>query len=316
MSKNTKIEWCDHTFNPWWGCTKVSAGCKNCYASTFANRFGVKWGPAAERRVSSEKVWAEVMTWERAAAKAGTCAKVFCGSMCDWAEGLPMQIPLLKRLFELIQATPNLRWLMLTKRPENIGLIMAQIKPGYGVGWTLASEYPNVWLGASVEDQHNADTRIPALLAHPASIHFLSAEPLLGEIDLGQWLLSECDRAENDLLELECEPSGFAKSQAKVNWVIVGGESGRNARPMHKQWASNIRSQLDLYGVPFFFKQWGEWVDTKEWVEHRDYEDKRYPCHHWSVGTGELFPDSALKVGRKKAGDKLEGSEWHDMPAC
>lgn len=174
MGAETKIEWCDHTFNPWIGCTKVSPGCANCYAAvntfTRAQRAHGRelWGPDAARHVTSEAKWREPIRWDAAAKAAGIRRRVFCASMADVFEDRPDLAEPRARLAYVIGKTPNLDWLLLTKRPENIARL-----------WITDVVPPNVWLGTTVEDQERADERIPHLLAVPAAVRFLSVEPLL-----------------------------------------------------------------------------------------------------------------------------------------
>lgn len=254
MSEKTGISWTDHTFNPWWGCTKVSPGCKNCYAETFSARYGHDiWGPGKERRTFGAKHWAEPMKWDDAAARDGVRRRVFCASMADVFDP---EAPAEERalLWPLIRLTPNLDWLLLTKRPE---LAAGMLPKDWGDG------YPNVWLGTSVENQEYADERIPVLLNIPARIRFLSVEPLLGPVDLSRFMgapgpdghCARCGAVTFDLEagDHECPP-GFGPT---VDWVIVGGESGANRRPMQLEWASAVKHLCDGAGVAFWFKQIG-----------------------------------------------------------
>ena len=221
MAQDSKIEWTDATFNPWWGCTKVSDGCKFCYAHTIANRFGHEiWGPGATRRTFGENHWREPLRWNRRAQDNGERTRVFCASMADvFDPEAPTEER--ERLWQLIRDTPNLDWQILTKRPH----LIAQDLPS---DWE--DGYPNVWLGTSVEDERVVN-RIEALTNVPAIVHFLSLEPLIGPISQ---------------LPLE-----------GIEWAIVGGESGPGARPMNAQWVEDIRLQCETENVPFFFKQWG-----------------------------------------------------------
>lgn len=175
MGVETKIQWTDHTFNAWWGCTKVSAGCDHCYAEAFDHRLGgAHWGAGAARKVFKDKHWSEPRRWNEAARKAGKRARVFCSSMADVFDSEAPEGELTK-LWELIRETPWLDWQLLTKRPHRI----AQSLPAdWGDGW------PNVWLGTTVENQEQAELRIPRLLAVAARVRFLSCEPLLGQVDL------------------------------------------------------------------------------------------------------------------------------------
>lgn len=234
MGAQTGIAWTDHTFNPWWGCTKVSEGCRNCYADTFARRTGHDiWGPGKPRRTFGAAHWAEPLKWNAAAEKAGKRARVFCASMADVFDA---EAPAgeLDRLWALIRATPWLDWQLLTKRPERIG---ANLPADWGTG------YRNVWLGTSVENQQAAEVRIPTLASVPAAVRFLSCEPLLGPLDLsGEW----CDHDGHDF-----------QVNLDFQWVIIGGESGPNHRPMDMAWARDLQAWCARSGVACFYKQDG-----------------------------------------------------------
>jgi len=224
--KDSKIEWTDHTFNPWIGCTKISEACQRCYAETQeAVRFKrVEWGPGKPRRRTTPASWRQPRRWNRAAAAAGARARVFCASLADVFDA---EVPEAWRadLFEVIRATGHLDWLLLTKRPENLERML----PGdWGAGW------PNVWLGTTAENQRRADERLPLLLRVPAAVRFASCEPLLGRIDLTSSLA------------------------AGLTWVIVGGETGHGARALDPAWARDLRDQCAAQSVAFHFKQWGD----------------------------------------------------------
>ena len=237
MGENSKIEWTHHTFNPWWGCMKVSDGCANCYAETFAKRTGHSiWGPATttQRRTFGDKHWAEPLKWNDEAEKAGERRRVFCASMADVFEEHPQLHAERMRLWELIQRTPWLDWLLLTKRPENVGWFAP-------TRWQTDGYPGNVWIGTSVENQAMADKRIPILATIPAAVRFLSCEPLLGPLDLATWFYSMMTD------DYSCA----------IDWVIVGGESGPKARPMSPDWVRSVRDQCNGAGVAFHFKQWG-----------------------------------------------------------
>ena len=259
MGENSKIEWTDHTFNPWIGCTKVSSGCANCYAETrMDHRFNVvKWGKGQPRKRTSNANWKLPLQWNKAEESkrvdhAGFVAakkpRVFCASLADWLDD---EVPAewLFDLITLIHKTPSLDWLLLTKRPENFmsrllaAASQCTIDPLDVVdrieAWISGDRIPlNVWIGTSVENQETADTRIPHLLKIPAKIRFLSMEPLLGPVNLHN--RHQCDA--------DCWMSN-------IHWVIVGGESGPGARPMNKTWVRNIKNQCG--NIPFLFKQWG-----------------------------------------------------------
>lgn len=233
MAENSRIEWTTHTFNAWTGCAKVSPACRFCYAESWDKRFndGDRWGVNAARPVTSDANWRKPLAWDRAAAAAGRRDRVFCASLADVFEARDDLIQPRARLWRLIEATPNLDWLLLTKRPENmLSMIPWGINP-----------WPNVWLGTTVEDQQRADERIPILLDTPAAVRFLSCEPLLGPVDLNE---AACPWE-------QCWGTN-------VDWVICGGESGgRHARPMQQEWARSLRDQCQAAGVVFHFKQWG-----------------------------------------------------------
>lgn len=236
MSKNSAIEWTHHTFNPWWGCTKISPACDNCYAATWARRFKrAEWGPDAARVSASEERWKEPLKWNRDAAARGTRARVFCLSMGDVFEMRSELDPLRGRLWKLIEETPSLDWQLLTKRPGNVlGM----------VPWTTV--WPaNVWLGATVEDQKWAARRLPLLVEIPSAVRFVSCEPLLEAIDLTEWLTR-------------------VGTRRGIDWVIAGGESGVGARPTGVSAVASLRDQCREAGVPFFFKQWGAWWPKTE----------------------------------------------------
>lgn len=315
MAENSKIQWCHHTFNPWRGCSKVSEGCKLCYAETLSGRnpkmLGI-WGPNGTRVVASETAWKEPVKWNRWAAD-GTCynchgkslrdthgkcevcngtgnigpyrARVFCASLADVFEDWNGQMSnssgqllsriegaceiitkmheVRERLFKLIDATPNLDWLLLTKRPENIERMMKENQPPLHPSFNaqrspeetnedyarrLVRNYvvrPNLWLGVSVENQKAADERIPILLKTPAAVRFLSCEPLLGPLDLSEWMS-----------EIEID-YGAVLGGSGIDWAIVGGESGPGARPFQIDWARSLIKQCKAADVACFFKQTG-----------------------------------------------------------
>lgn len=299
MGANSKIEWTHHTFNPWWGCVKVSPGCEHCYAETFSKRTGHHiWGPAAttQRRLFGPKHWAEPLKWNREAEAAGERRRVFCASMADVFEDHPQVIEAREKLFRLIDRTPALDWLLLTKRPENIERL-------WPFGWYDDQfTWPNIWIGTSVENQQQADERIPELLQVPTAVRFLSCEPLLGAVDISHWL-EERYGCGGEAANASCEECWWQLNT--IHWVIVGGESGPKARPMHPDWARSLRDQCTAAGVAFHFKQWGEWLPT--------YPDTPKPeanvkCHEWNGGV------CGWKVGKKSAGRLLDGREWNEYP--
>lgn len=262
MAENTKIQWTTHTFNPWRGCTKISPGCTNCYAETMSHRnpsvLGV-WGDNGTRVVASESMWREPLKWDKAAKAAGKRHRVFCASLADVFEGRPELASPRKRLGQLILDTPNLDWLLLTKRPRNWAVAARDMWIRFDDSYPLP---PNVWVGVSVEDQQRADERIPLLLQIPASVRFLSCEPLLGPVDFSKSVpCGECGSLDSDrgygcFNGNECVDVGWF-GKAGLHWVIVGGESGGGSRPFDIAWARSIRDQCRAAGVAYFFKQAG-----------------------------------------------------------
>ena len=241
MGRETGIAWCHHTFNPWWGCVKISPACTNCYAESLDARWGGDhWGPNTERKIASERYWKSPLAWDRAAERDGVRRRVFCASMSDVFEDRRDLDEHRRRLWRLIEDTPNLDWLLLTKRPQNIATMLPV--PLIKSPTTLVPFFRNVWLGTTVENQEYADERIATLLANPAVVHFISAEPLLGELDLAPWVGPIDD------------PETGAPLQS-LAWVITGSESGRGARPQNVDWFRSLRDQCEAAGIAFLFKQ-------------------------------------------------------------
>lgn len=299
MSENSKIEWTDHTFNPWEGCQKVGLGCDHCYAETrnarFAGGTAVNWGPGAPRRRTSAANWRKPLAWNAAHeaffAEHGRRQRVFCASLADVFDNA-VDPAWRADLFELIERTPNLDWLLLTKRIGNVqGMVpLPWISKPFQHGPNPANIYPagwpaNVWLGASIVNQVEADRDIPKLVALHAHVKFLSMEPLLGPVDLRGNLPGErALRWHRPMLNM-------------LDWVIVGGESGPGARPMHPAWAQSLRDQCAAAGVPFLFKQWGEWALAGE---------------RRSI-LGCTLHDMT-RVGKKAAGRLLDGVQHDGFP--
>jgi protein gp37 len=261
MAERSKIEWTDHTFNPWWGCQRVSPACDHCYAETMAKRFGHKvWGAKSLRRFFGEPHWAAPVRWNTDAAAAGVRRRVFSASMADVFEKRAELDPWREKLWALIRATPALDWLLLTKRPQ---LIASRLPADWGNG------YRNVWLGTTTENQTEADRRLPHLMGVPARVHFVSAEPLLGALDLAPWMTG---------------------GERQLGWVIAGGESGPAARPSDSEWFRALRDQCSGAGVPFHFKQWGNWGPASD---------------------GQL-----VRMTKGKAGRRLEDRTWDGLPTA
>ncbi len=310
MGQNSKIEWTHHTFNPWTGCAKVSPGCTRCYAESWAKRSGlVIWGQDGTRRVTSDSNWKQPFKWARDAEREGVKKRVFCASLADVFEDRTELIEPRERLWGVIYDTAkHLDWLLLTKRPENIN----------GMTWNHIAKL--CWIGTTAENQEYADKRIPHLLATPAAVRFLSVEPMLGAVDARRWLqIGEAEVITEGLL--------LPKTQIRrsLHWVIVGGESGPGARPMHPDWARSMRDQCAAAGVPFYFKQHGEWVvasdengisgsmmpEDGERFTWLGFDGKtQNPSSH-----GLADPVYAMAhVGKKAAGRLLDGREWNEFP--
>lgn len=282
MGEKTGIEWTDHTFNGWWGCTKVSPACDNCYAETVAQRFGVKWGLGEARRFFGDRHWNEPLKWNRKAEKARTPAKVFVNSMADVFDNEVAQEHR-DRLWALMRATPWLKWLVLTKRISNA---REMLPADWGDG------YPNVALGITVINQSEAERDIPRLKAIPAWMRFLSCEPLLGRIDLGRCKYEDCPDMVPQVVTGgrmgNSEPPKCCDDPAAIvtgiDWIITGGESGTHARMIDPSHYRYLRDQCVAVGISFFFKQWGEWLGN-------------------------------VRVGKHAAGREIDGEMWSQFPA-
>ncbi|AIT21976.1 phage Gp37/Gp68 family protein [Burkholderia thailandensis E254] len=299
MSENSKIEWTDSTFNPWEGCQKVGPGCDHCYAESrnarFAGGTAVNWGAGAPRRRTSAANWRKPLQWNRDGtfyAIHGRRRRVFCASLADVFDN---EVDLLWRrdLFRLIADTPNLDWLLLTKRIGNVPTMLRHI----GV-----DRLPdNVWLGATIVNQAEAERDIPKLLAVPARVRFLSMEPLLGPVDLTilKTKVDGIECAHNALTNSVWHPLWEGPESLGgngIDWVIVGGESGPGARPMHPDWARSLRDQCAATGVAFHFKQHGEWAPGSG-----DFGAGRFE-------TAAIALDGKVAVGSYSVGDYPRGS--------
>jgi protein gp37 len=313
MGENSKIEWCDHTMNFWVGCTKVSAACDFCYAETWAKRSGHPELWEGERRRTVPANWAKPHRWNLD--RLGTDqprARVFTNSLADFFDN---QVPVQWRreAWHMIDQTPNLHWLILTKRPQNIAKMLPEQDAGYTKPW--GGGWANVWLGTTCENQEVADRNIPVLLAVPAAMRFVSLEPLLGPIDLVQ-----CKAVTIETPGME--PAG------RIDWTIVGGESGPHARPMHPDLVRSLRDQCAAAGVAFFFKQWGEWLGGEanrdqaagpmhsyrrcdngsfDWPRIR----ASHSFDHKDPWSGNVC---AKNIGKQAAGRLLDGIEHNAIP--
>lgn len=252
MAEWSKIAWTTHSFNPWVGCTKVSPACHNCYAEQWAKRSGmVQWG--GPRRRTSAANWKKPLKWNAAVRDGDARPRVFCASLADvWDNDVPDEWR--EDLFRLIAATPQLDWLLLSKR---IGNATRMLPSDWNAG------YRNVWLGATAVNQQEADRDIQKLLDVPAAVRFLSMEPLLGSVDLRPWL-------------------------HELDWVIVGGESGAHARPLEVEWVKDLRKQCETAGTAFFMKQGSQanWSLFKEFDRFpSDIRIREFPVTSTPAGT-------------------------------
>lgn len=246
-----------YTLNPWIGCQKVSPGCQHCYAETLMDhRYGkVKWGPLGTRLRTSVANWRKPVQWNKQAEQTGIRRRVFCASLADVFEDRPELVEWRMELFQLIDQTPNLDWLLLTKRPENVNRMIADYAGDCEwLCWDGTNPRTNIWIGTSVENQEQADKRIPELLRVPAAVRFLSMEPLLGKVALDNGQVSYLTCASTHQCAAQdctCPP------YHGIDWVIAGGESGPQARPMQAEWALDIRRQCEESSTAFFMKQMG-----------------------------------------------------------
>ena len=232
MAENTKIEWCHHTFNGWIGCTRVSPGCDNCYAEAWAKRYGRHdWQPGTPRVLTSDQNWKQPLRWDRKAAATGERHRVFCASLADVFDPHAPE-DARARLWALIDATPNLDWLLLTKRPN--------LAAGFLPADFDRRRWPNIWLGFTAEDQEHFDKRWPYISTLDAAVRFVSYEPMLGPLRLN----------EHDLA---------SAGLSRPDWIIWGGESGAGARPPEPDWARAITYDCQRLGIPVFGKQWGHY---------------------------------------------------------
>lgn len=318
MSENTTISWADATFNGWWGCTQISPACDNCYAKTMAARFGYGWN-GEPMRLFGEAHWNEPLRWARTLpAKLGRRPRVFCASMADWLD-LDAPISEFVRLLELIRTTPELDWLLLSKRIGNwqkrlaaaiehidSGLDSEAVRFGYPVRrmwlqqWLTGTAPANVWIGATVVNQEEADRDVPKLLQVPARVRFLSIEPMLGPVELV--LKGDPFNRRGQLDPLRGEKTTYIGAAEdgramwagapceRIHWIVAGGESSLHARPAHPDWFRSLRDQCAAAGVPFHFKQWGEWMPR-------------------------LLSDGHIRLGTRATGRLLDGVEHNGFPA-
>jgi protein gp37 len=316
MSGYSSIEWTDATWNPTRGCTKVSAGCRNCYAATFAERFrGVKGHPyelGFDQRIVPERL-GDPLRWRKP-------RMVFVDSMSDlFHEAFSFEY--IAAVFGVMAASPQHTFQVVTKRERNMAAFFdwqGKFLNWQGNNWlgsihrraekhldrsvALGTEWPlpNVWLMVSVENQEAADKRIPVLLETPAAVRGVRVEPLLGPVTLRGAFHDYLD-GYNSVADGDIETD-------RLDWVIVGGESGHGARPMHPDWVRSIQIECELSGTPFFFKQWGQWLPECQ-------EEHHTPTSSWSRPWEKESDDLTMySVGKKAAGRLLDGQLWDEMP--
>lgn len=377
MAASSTIEWCDSTFNPWIGCTAISPACEHCYAEAqMSTRLGrVKWGAGQPRQRTSAGNWRQPVRWNaRSFWQCDTCGwrgenphldglldegaqvrnmcpgcwpalvavkparrRVFCASLADWLDN-EVPVEWLADLLSLIAATPNIDWLLLTKRIGNWRLRMKQArlhissKPTGGERtwswidrWEHDEPPANVWLGATICNQAEADRDVPKLLAVPARVRFLSIEPMLEKVALRwPWVSRGLPLGGGPACNLR-EPWKVPEPDPAIDWVIVGGESGPHARPIHPDWARLLRDQCEAADVAFFFKQWGEWrppLDGEEYSTAMG-NAQRIPCYIVApagtvhcIENGDWTKGGSVmrKVGKRAAGRLLDGQEHNGFP--
>jgi protein gp37 len=325
MSVTTGIEWTDSTWNPIRGCSRVSEGCRNCYAESMALRFSGPGQPYEGLAVLQnghalwtgkiqfvEKHLLDPLKWRAGIRDQGTGSsrprRIFVNSMSDlFHENVTDEMR--DRIFAVMALCPQHTFQVLTKRPERMleyfatGLLgtvreafvgrqaqmVNQARTGLPVLKWSGLPLPNAWLGVSVENQATADARIPMLLKTPAAVRFISAEPLLGPVNLKVTAAASC--------VMDC-----LNRHDGLDWVICGGESGPHARPMNPDWARGLRDQCQAAGVPFFFKQWGEWAPGRG-----PDPKKEIPIHAHPQGLMH-------RAGKKAAGSLLDGVEHKAFP--
>jgi protein gp37 len=359
MAERSNIEWCDATFNPWIGCTKISPACDHCYAERdFDLRLHVvQWGVGQTRKRTGDDNWKKPGKWNakpffqcevcglrtdnpmRAQCKGPHRSqhmwkparrRVFCASLADVFDN---EVPVQWRrdLFDLIAATPNLDWLLLTKRIGNAKTMMADalhLNPAAqaeGRIWPL----PNVWLGATICNQDEADRDIPKLLSVPAAVRFLSIEPMLGPVDLTDIVVRHGSGTEDHFSALYDSDDDEADTASYIDWVICGGESGPHARPMHPQWARDLRDQCAVARVPFMFKQWGEFCPTPDdWRRLSNgglalpddsifagMPSRQIHCNFDDyASSSDTTAEQMRRIGKKAAGRLLDGRTHDGFP--
>jgi protein gp37 len=314
MPDKTKIEWTDATWNPIRGCSRVSEGCRNCYAEKIAARFscpGQAFEGLAQMKDGEARWTGKIAVAEDALDQPlhwRSPRRIFVNSMSDlFHDGVSAEA--LSHIFEVMLECPKHTFQILTKRPERAKRWFDIAEQEWNRRPKLSHEFPwrNIWLGVSVEDQDTAAERIPILLDTPAAVRFISYEPAIAQMKLKwEWVSGgkPCGGGPQVNLSRPWEPP---TSKPKLDWVICGGESGPGARPLHPAWADHLCKQCESAGIPFFFKQWGEWA----------------PLGHFTAPANRLFSQrieldgyTFLKAGKKIAGRKLAGVEYNEFPTA
>ena len=347
MADRSAIEWTDSTFNPWIGCTKVSPACDHCYAevSTPSRTRGVEWGAGKPRQRTSAGNWKLPLRWN--AEPFYTCGCGYRGTMHDLTtnavHGCGLQFRRVRRrvfcasladvfdnevsphwraeLVNLISNTPNLDWLLLTKRIGNAAAMLEQAidnLSGGQCGWCDGRRFPHVWIGATICNQVEADRDIPKLLAVPAAVRFLSIEPMLGAIDVTEHLWGRAKPCADCPKDADCEcgwyPRTASPEEPALGWIICGGESGPHARPMHPDWTRSLRDQCANAGVPFLFKQWGEWAPPNYVASNNLTESQILRAEQHFLQGDDGCAYQMLRVGKKAAGRLLDGATHDGYP--
>jgi len=327
---NTKIEWADAVWNPVTGCTKISPGCQNCYAERMAQRLRGRCGYPKEKpfqvTLHPERL-NEPLKWKKP-------RRVFVCSMGDLfhQDVDPYDI---MQIFNVMAKAKHHTFMVLTKRPERMLEVYKRLRSGTtipgpyfsitgkGEGWAGSppSLPDNIWLGVTAENQEQADMRISILLQIPAAVRFVSCEPLLGPINLME-VIDENGDSLDVLNGWGRAVGGYDGPITTINWVVIGGETGPNARPMHPDWVRSLSYQCQAAGVPFFFKQWGEWQSfydrDKDDPDWRNIPREKPGICRLNLAGGCGFHGERVmyfrRVGKKTAGRLLDGSEWSEFP--
>jgi len=310
MANQTSIEWCDTTWNPTTGCSPISAGCERCYAARFAKRLAGRCGYPEDNpfkvTLHPDRL-DEPLKWRKP-------KRVFVCSMGDlFHEDIPEMY--IVDTFSIMAEAYWHTFIVLTKRPQRMKEVLTSptvandvwLQTSSGVNdekspWPL----PNVWFGVTAENQETADERIPILLQIPAAVRFVSCEPLLEPVSFrwAHWV-------DSDEMHRRFGRHHHLDGLREIDWVIVGGESGPDARPVHPNWVRDLQKQCQTVKVPFFFKQWGEWAlayTTGPQFELRRLADDEVIMKSGSGG------QVMKKVGKKKAGRLLDGRTWDETP--